>query len=172
MGSDLGANLAFILKAHTQGQRDLGFAASPLNAFLVAQGVETLSLRMERQIGENAVICPYQSKDILVPSLFFPHCHNHPDLGDVKLQPHIVKRPPQSPGPGRAKKHGYLTTKTCVRHALLLDFINSIQNSIRRRRERRSAGNGNSRTGIRRVPDRAQNRGLRQGYQGLIQIRV
>lgn len=54
VGSDLGANLAFILKAHTQGQRDLGFAASPLNAFLVAQGIETLSLRMERHV-DNAL---------------------------------------------------------------------------------------------------------------------
>lgn len=53
VGSPLG-NMAFILKAHTEGQRDLGFAASPLNAFLIAQGVETLSLRMERHV-DNAL---------------------------------------------------------------------------------------------------------------------
>lgn len=53
VGSPLG-NVAFVLKAHTQGQRDLGFAASPLNAFLIAQGVETLSLRMERHV-DNAL---------------------------------------------------------------------------------------------------------------------
>ena len=47
-------NVAFILKAHTEGQRDLGFAASPFNAFLIAQGVETLSLRMERHV-DNAL---------------------------------------------------------------------------------------------------------------------
>ena len=29
----MGANLAFILKAHTRGQRDFGFAASPFNTF-------------------------------------------------------------------------------------------------------------------------------------------
>ena len=52
VGSEMG-NVAFILKAHTEGQRDLGFAASPFNAFLIAQGVETLSLRIERHI-ENA----------------------------------------------------------------------------------------------------------------------
>ena len=50
----MGANLAFILKAHTRGQRDFGFAASPFNAFLLAQGVETLSLRMERHV-DNAL---------------------------------------------------------------------------------------------------------------------
>ena len=54
VGCPLGANLAFILKAHTEGQRDLGFAASPMNAFLIAQGVETLSLRMERHV-DNAL---------------------------------------------------------------------------------------------------------------------
>ncbi|QPL05130.1 MULTISPECIES: O-acetylhomoserine aminocarboxypropyltransferase/cysteine synthase family protein [Actinomyces] len=53
VGSPLG-NMAFILKAHTQGQRDLGFAASPLNAFLIMQGIETLSLRMERHV-DNAL---------------------------------------------------------------------------------------------------------------------
>ena len=48
-----GANLAYILKARVQLLRDLGSAISPFNAFLIAQGVETLSLRVERHI-ENA----------------------------------------------------------------------------------------------------------------------
>jgi O-acetylhomoserine (thiol)-lyase len=41
---------AFALKARVQLLRDLGSAASPFNAFLVAQGIETLSLRMERHV--------------------------------------------------------------------------------------------------------------------------
>jgi O-acetylhomoserine (thiol)-lyase len=49
----LGANLAFILKARVQLLRDLGSAISPFNAFLIAQGLETLSLRIERHV-ENA----------------------------------------------------------------------------------------------------------------------
>jgi O-acetylhomoserine (thiol)-lyase len=53
VGSPLGANLAFVLKARVQLLRDLGPAASPFNAFLLAQGIETLSLRMERHV-ENA----------------------------------------------------------------------------------------------------------------------
>ena len=48
--SPAGANLAFILRARAQLQRDLGFALSPFNAFLLAQGIETLSLRMERHV--------------------------------------------------------------------------------------------------------------------------
>jgi O-acetylhomoserine (thiol)-lyase len=50
VGSALGANLAFILKARVQLLRDLGPAASPFNAFLLAQGLETLSLRVERHV--------------------------------------------------------------------------------------------------------------------------
>lgn len=50
VGGALGANLAFILKARVQLLRDLGPAISPFNAFLIAQGIETLSLRMERHV--------------------------------------------------------------------------------------------------------------------------
>ncbi|WP_372696777.1 bifunctional o-acetylhomoserine/o-acetylserine sulfhydrylase [Arthrobacter sp. JSM 101049] len=53
VGGALGANLAFILKARVQLLRDLGSAVAPFNAFLIAQGLETLSLRMERHV-ENA----------------------------------------------------------------------------------------------------------------------
>ena len=49
----LGANLAYILKARVQLLRDLGSAVAPFNAFLIAQGLETLSLRVERHV-ENA----------------------------------------------------------------------------------------------------------------------
>ena len=49
----LGANLAFILKARVQLLRDLGSAVAPFNAFLIAQGLETLSLRIERHV-QNA----------------------------------------------------------------------------------------------------------------------
>ncbi|MGI5188345.1 bifunctional o-acetylhomoserine/o-acetylserine sulfhydrylase [Promicromonospora sp. CA-289599] len=50
VGSALGANLAFVLKARVQLLRDLGAAVSPFNAFLLAQGIETLSLRVERHV--------------------------------------------------------------------------------------------------------------------------
>ncbi|AZL09492.1 O-acetylhomoserine aminocarboxypropyltransferase/cysteine synthase family protein [Brevibacterium aurantiacum] len=55
LGADsaFGANVSFGLKARVQGLRDLGPAVSPFNAFLIAQGIETLSLRIDRHI-ENA----------------------------------------------------------------------------------------------------------------------
>jgi len=48
VGGALGANLAFILKARVQLLRDLGASIAPFNAWLVALGLETLSLRIER----------------------------------------------------------------------------------------------------------------------------
>ncbi|MDF8265222.1 bifunctional o-acetylhomoserine/o-acetylserine sulfhydrylase [Luteipulveratus flavus] len=51
--SELGANLAYILKARVQLLRDLGPATSAFDAFLIAQGLETLSLRVERHL-QNA----------------------------------------------------------------------------------------------------------------------
>ena len=45
---------AYIAKARVQGLRDMGAAITPFNAFLFIQGIETLSLRMERHV-ENAV---------------------------------------------------------------------------------------------------------------------
>ena len=53
VGGLFGVNLSFILKARVQLLRDLGSALSPFNAFLIAQGIETLSLRVERHV-ENA----------------------------------------------------------------------------------------------------------------------
>ncbi len=64
VGSALGANLAFILKARVQLLRDLGPAASPFNAFLLAQGLETLSLRVERHLENAAKVAAWlQSRD-------------------------------------------------------------------------------------------------------------
>jgi O-acetylhomoserine (thiol)-lyase len=54
VGGAFGVNLAFILKARVQLLRDLGPAISPFNAFLIAQGIETLSLRVGRHT-ENAL---------------------------------------------------------------------------------------------------------------------
>ena len=53
VGGALGANLAFLLRIQTLINRDLGAVTSPFNAFLISQGIETLSLRIERHI-ENA----------------------------------------------------------------------------------------------------------------------
>lgn len=53
VGSAFGANLAYIFKIRLTLLRDIGAAVSPFNAWLLAQGLETLSLRIERHV-ENA----------------------------------------------------------------------------------------------------------------------
>jgi O-acetylhomoserine (thiol)-lyase len=50
---------AFILKARVQMLRDMGMAISPFNAFLFLQGLETLSLRMERHWSNTAKVVDY-----------------------------------------------------------------------------------------------------------------
>jgi O-acetylhomoserine (thiol)-lyase len=59
VGSALGANLAFILKARVQLLRDLGTAVAPFNAFLIAQGLETLSLRIERHVANAKAVAEW-----------------------------------------------------------------------------------------------------------------
>ena len=53
VGSAFGANLSYIFKIRLTLLRDIGAAVSPFNAWLLAQGLETLSLRIERHV-ENA----------------------------------------------------------------------------------------------------------------------
>ncbi|MBD2079714.1 O-acetylhomoserine aminocarboxypropyltransferase/cysteine synthase [Leptolyngbya sp. FACHB-17] len=47
-------NIAFIIRARVEGLRDLGACLSPFNAFLLLQGLETLSLRVQRHV-DNAL---------------------------------------------------------------------------------------------------------------------
>lgn len=55
VGSAFGANLSYIFKIRLQLLRDIGAAVSPFNAWLLAQGLETLSLRIDRHL-ENAKV--------------------------------------------------------------------------------------------------------------------
>jgi len=52
--SETFGDLAFIVRARVEGMRDFGPALSPFNAFLLLQGLETLSLRVQRQV-DNAL---------------------------------------------------------------------------------------------------------------------
>ncbi|KIA59635.1 hypothetical protein FG87_41695 [Nocardia vulneris] len=56
--ADLGAP-AFALKARVQLLRDLGAAVSPFNAFLISQGIETLSLRLERHVANATAVAEF-----------------------------------------------------------------------------------------------------------------
>ena len=57
-------NIAYIIKARVQLLRDLGAAVSPFNAFLIAQGLETLSLRIERHVSNAKLVATWlQARD-------------------------------------------------------------------------------------------------------------
>jgi O-acetylhomoserine (thiol)-lyase len=58
--ADLGAP-AYALKARVQLLRDLGSAPAPFNAFLIAQGLETLSLRIERHVANAQRVAEFLS---------------------------------------------------------------------------------------------------------------
>ncbi len=59
--------------------RDTGAAISPFNAFLLLQGVETLSLRLERHAENTAKVVEYLSKHPLVEKVNHPSLPDHPD---------------------------------------------------------------------------------------------
>jgi O-acetylhomoserine (thiol)-lyase len=49
-----GVNMTFAIRARVEGLRDFGPAQNPFGAFLTLQGIETLSLRMERHVSNAA----------------------------------------------------------------------------------------------------------------------
>lgn len=57
--SPFGANVSYAIKARVQLLRDLGPAASPFNAFLIALGLETLSLRVQRHVDNALKVATY-----------------------------------------------------------------------------------------------------------------
>ena len=62
VGSPFGANLSYIFKIRLTLLRDTGAAVSPFNAWLLAQGLETLSLRLERHVENAKSVAEWLSK--------------------------------------------------------------------------------------------------------------
>ena len=62
VGSPFGANLSYIFKIRLTLLRDMGAAVSPFNAWLLAQGLETLSLRMERHVSNAKNLAAWLEK--------------------------------------------------------------------------------------------------------------
>jgi O-acetylhomoserine/O-acetylserine sulfhydrylase len=82
-GSQFG-NIAYIIRARVEGLRDLGPALSPFNAFLLLQGLETLSLRVERH-GENALkLAKWLEANELVDWVWYPGLESHPSHENAK----------------------------------------------------------------------------------------
>ncbi|MBV9790864.1 MAG: O-acetylhomoserine aminocarboxypropyltransferase/cysteine synthase [Chloroflexi bacterium] len=75
--ADLGAP-AFILKARVQGLRDFGAALSPFNSFLFIQGVETLSVRLDRHCQNALGVARFLSEHPKVDWVNYPGLPSHP----------------------------------------------------------------------------------------------
>ena len=73
-----GGNIAFIVKARVEGLRDLGPAISPFNSFMLLQGLETLSLRMERHIQNTLAVAKWLEKHPAVEKVNYPGLPGNP----------------------------------------------------------------------------------------------
>lgn len=72
-GNPLGLpNIAFIVRARVEGLRDYGASQSPFNSFLLLQGVETLSLRLERIASNTIKLATELEKHPAVESVYYP----------------------------------------------------------------------------------------------------
>ena len=70
--------LAFIVRARVEGLRDLGPALSPFNAFLLLQGLETLSLRVQRHLDNTLDLAQWLQGHPQVAWVSYPGLPDHP----------------------------------------------------------------------------------------------
>ncbi len=69
----------FLLRARREGLRDFGACMSPMNAFQILQGVETLSLRMDRHVANAQRVAEFLSAHPMVARVSYPALPSHPD---------------------------------------------------------------------------------------------
>ncbi|MBM3338315.1 MAG: O-acetylhomoserine aminocarboxypropyltransferase [Betaproteobacteria bacterium] len=69
----------FSLRARREGLRDFGAVMSPHNAFTILQGIETLSLRMDRHVSNTRRIVEFLVAHPAVESVSYPELPEHPD---------------------------------------------------------------------------------------------
>ncbi len=70
---------AFSLRARREGLRDFGACMSPHNAFAILQGIETLSLRMDKHIANTRKVIEFLLSHPAVESVAYPELETHPD---------------------------------------------------------------------------------------------
>ena len=77
VGSQFG-NIAFIIKARVEGLRDFGSSIAPFNSFLLIQGLETLSLRLERTVENAHKLAEYLEQNENVERVLYPGLESFP----------------------------------------------------------------------------------------------
>ncbi len=69
----------FLLRARREGLRDFGACLSPMNAFQILQGIETLGLRMDRHVANARRIVEFLVSHPQVSRIAWPELASHPD---------------------------------------------------------------------------------------------
>jgi O-acetylhomoserine/O-acetylserine sulfhydrylase len=78
-GNPLGLpNIAFIIRARVEGLRDFGSSQSPFNSFLLLQGLETLSLRVQRHVDNALQLATWLQEHPLVEFVLYPGLKTSP----------------------------------------------------------------------------------------------
>lgn len=81
----LGAGLPpFAIKARVQVLRDIGACQAPFNSWQTLQGIETLSLRMERHVQNAQAVAEFLEKNPRVSWVKYPGLKSHPDYERAK----------------------------------------------------------------------------------------
>ena len=71
-------NIAFIIRARVEGLRDFGSSQSPFNSFLLLQGLETLSLRVQRHVDNALTLATWLESHPQVESVTYPGLKSSP----------------------------------------------------------------------------------------------
>lgn len=71
-------NIQFIIRARVEGLRDWGPSLSPFNSFLLLQGVETLSLRLDRTVENALAIAQWLEQHDQVEAVYYPGLESSP----------------------------------------------------------------------------------------------
>jgi len=71
-------NIAFIIRARVEGLRDMGPCSTPFNAFLFLQGLETLSLRVDRHCQNAMTLATWLQQHESVTWVSYPGLADHP----------------------------------------------------------------------------------------------
>ena len=77
--ADIAGSAAFVTRIRAVILRDTGATISPFNAFILLQGLETLSLRVERHVANALKVVDYLSKHPKVEKVNHPSLPTHPD---------------------------------------------------------------------------------------------
>ena len=119
--SSLGAP-AFILKTRVQILRDIGACQAPLNSWLFVQGLETLSLRMDRHVQNAQAVASWLEGHPAVSWVTYPGLPSHPDYHAAR------KYLPKGPGAilGFGVKGGLAAGRRFIDHLQLFSHLANV----------------------------------------------